>query len=57
MRKFEQRDPSQTWKAIVQDLDREPSIEEMAQLLDRTFPRVAGGAIDWWVKNRPDDGG
>jgi hypothetical protein len=39
----------------VQDLDREPSIEEAGQLLERTFPRVSGGVIDWWVKRAGDD--
>jgi hypothetical protein len=42
LRRIEQRNPDALYQAMIVDLEREPSLEEMAERVERVFPRVAG---------------
>lgn len=40
MRLMERLQPDQRFKMAIKDLEREPTIEEMADELDRLFPKL-----------------
>jgi hypothetical protein len=52
IRRIEQRDPQSTYRALIIDLEREPSIEEMEEHLEAIFPRVPGKEAYVWTKRR-----
>jgi hypothetical protein len=42
VRAIERRNPEGVYNVATRDLEREPSLEEMAERVLRIFPRVAG---------------
>jgi hypothetical protein len=42
MRAIEQRNPEGLYKAAIVELARDPSLEEMGDMLERIFPRTPG---------------
>jgi hypothetical protein len=42
VRRIERRNPGALYQAMIVDLAREPSLEEMGERLERVFPRVSG---------------
>lgn len=42
MRAIERRNPDGVYKLMVNDLESDVSLQEMAIMLERIFPRVAG---------------
>jgi hypothetical protein len=52
LRAIEQRNPEGLYKAMIKDLARDPSIEEMAQTMDNIFPRMPGAepVSAWWTR-------
>jgi hypothetical protein len=53
MRAIEQRNPEGLYKAVIIDLARDPSIEEMTETLERIFPRVPGAEPFFATATRP----
>lgn len=45
MRAIEQRNPTGVYQAVVVDLERDPSLEEMAERMERIFPRAPGAEV------------
>jgi hypothetical protein len=46
LRAIEQRNPEGVYKAMIRDLERDPSLEEMADRLHGIFPRLPGQEPD-----------
>jgi hypothetical protein len=57
MRAIERQNPTGLYQAVVVDLERDPSIEEMAERMERVFPRAPGVevVVGYRKKRRPSD--
>jgi hypothetical protein len=56
MRMIEQRNPEGLYKAMIIELARDPSLEEMAATLERIFPRLPGAEPLFATAPRPTKG-
>ena len=52
MRSIERRQPHNHYQMVVKDLEGEPSVEELTDMLDRLFPKLPGRKPHTGVINR-----